>query len=132
MTDKQGLAAQDTFNRDPLITVFASSDAGTYGLNLQAARYVINYEIPMSYDDLMQRNSRIDRADSHLDGLTCYGYYCKDTVEERSFAVMEQRRELAEIIQGTREDLSRTRISIANLGGMSQRDEIDYLLGRSQ
>jgi hypothetical protein len=54
MTDKQGLAAQDTFNRDPLITVFASSDAGTYGLNLQAARYVINYEIPMSYDDLMQ------------------------------------------------------------------------------
>lgn len=128
MTDKQGLEAQDRFNNDPSITVFGSSDAGTYGLNLQAARYVINYEIPMSYDDLMQRNSRIDRADSHLDGLTCYGYYCKDTVEERSFAVMEQRRELAEIIQGTREELSRGRIAAAGLGSMSQRGEIEYLL----
>ncbi len=130
MTYKQGLEAQDTFNKDPSTTVFASSDAGTYGLNLQAARYVINYEIPMSYDELMQRNSRIDRADSHLDGLTCYGYYCKNTVEERSFSVMEQRRELAEIIQGTREDLSRERIDIIDLGGMSQRDQVNYLLGR--
>lgn len=132
MTDKQGLEAQDKFNKDPSITVFASSDAGTYGLNLQAARYVINYEIPMSYDDLMQRNSRIDRADSHLDGLTCYGYYCKNTVEERSFSIMEQRRELAEIIQGTREELSRNRISVAGLGAISERDQIDYMLGESK
>lgn len=131
MTDKQGLEAQDKFNNDPSVTVFASSDAGTYGLNLQAARYVINYEIPMSYDDLMQRNSRIDRADSHLDGLTCYGYYCAGTVEERSYAVMEQRRELAEVVQGTREELSRSRIAVATLGKMNERDEIDYLLGRT-
>lgn len=131
MTDKQGLEAQDRFNNDPSVTVFASSDAGTYGLNLQAARYVINYEIPMSYDDLMQRNSRIDRADSHLDGLTCYGYYCAGTVEERSYAVMEQRRELAEVIQGTREELSRDRIAVVGLGKMNERDEIDYLLGRA-
>jgi superfamily II DNA or RNA helicase len=131
MTDKEGLAAQDKFNNDPACTVFASSDAGTYGLNLQAARYVINYEIPMSYDDLMQRNSRIDRADSHLDGLTCYGYYCKNTVEERSFEVMEQRREMASIIQGTREELSRNRLEFVNLGSMSQREEINYLLGRA-
>ena len=130
MTDKQGLAAQDAFNTDPSVTVFATSDAGTHGLNLQAARYVINYEIPMSYDDLMQRNSRIDRADSHLDGLTCYGYFCRGTVEERSFEVMEQRRELAEIIQGTREELSRNRLSVAGLGRISAKDEIDYLLGR--
>ena len=132
MTDKQGLDAQDKFNNDPSVTVFASSDAGTYGLNLQAARYVINYEIPMSYDGLMQRNSRIDRADSHLDGLTCYGYYCRDTVEERSFSIMEQRRELAEIVQGTREELSRVRIGFVSVGGpMNQYEELTYLLRRS-
>lgn len=136
MTYNQGVEAQRKFNNDPAVTVFASSDAGAYGLNLQGdkekgtgARYVINYEIPMSYDDLMQRNSRIDRADSHLDGLTCYGYYCVDTVEERSFAVMEQRREMAEIIQGTREDLSREKIAMANLGVVNQRDEVNYMLG---
>lgn len=129
MSYKDGLKVQDTFNRDPSITVFASSNAGTYGLNLQAARYVINYDIPMSYDELMQRNSRIDRADSHLDGLTCYGYYCKDTVEERSFDVMEQRRELAEIIQGTREELSRPEIDIVGLERIGQKQEVDYMLG---
>lgn len=129
MTYNQGYAAQLQFNNNPDMTVFASSDAGTYGLNLQSARYVINYEIPMSYDELMQRNSRIDRADSHLDGLTCYGYYCKDTVEERSFAVMEQRRELSGIIQGTVEELSRERIGFVGLGSMSQVDEVNYMLG---
>jgi helicase-like protein/type III restriction/modification enzyme restriction subunit len=129
MTYNQGVEAQNKFNKDPSVTAFVSSDAGAYGLNLQVSRYVINYEIPLSYDDLMQRNSRIDRADSHLDGLTCYGYYCVDTVEERSFAVMEQRRELAQIIQGTREELSRERIAIAGLGIVNQRDEINYMLG---
>jgi len=129
MTYNQGVEAQNRFNKDPACTAFVSSDAGAYGLNLQVSRYVINYDIPMSYDDLMQRNSRIDRADSHLDGLTCYGYFCTDTVEERSFAVMEQRRELAEVIQGTREALSRERIAMAELGHVNQRDEVNYMLG---
>lgn len=99
-------AAQDRFKADPDITAFCSSDAGTHGLNLQEARYVINVDPTYSYDDLAQRNARIDRADSHLDGLTAYVLITEGTVEERVWQVCQERRVLAAAVQGTAEELS--------------------------
>jgi hypothetical protein len=107
MSPAEAQQAQDTFRQDPSITVFLSSDAGSHGLSFQQARYVINYEIPYSYDTLLQRNSRIDRADSHLDGLTCFGFYTEDTVEERIWGINNRRRKIAASIQGSTEALSR-------------------------
>lgn len=98
--------AQDRFKADPDITCFASSDAGTHGLNMQCARYVINVDPTYSYDDLQQRNARIDRADSHLSGLTAYVFLVEDSVEERVWSICNQRRELAAAVQGTQEQLS--------------------------
>lgn len=98
--------AQDRFKTDPDITAFCSSDAGTHGLNLQEARYVINTDPTYSYDDLAQRNARIDRADSHLDGLTAYVLITEDSVEERVWETCESRRRLAAAVQGTQEELS--------------------------
>lgn len=98
--------AQDRFKTDPNLTAFCSSDAGTHGLNLQEARYVINVDPTYSYDDLAQRNARIDRADSHLDGLTAYVLITEDSVEERVWEVCQQRRLLAAAVQGTSEELS--------------------------
>lgn len=108
MTDAEAQMAQDEFKADPGVTVFLSSDAGSHGLSLSVARYVINYEIPYGYDKLMQRNARIDRADSHLSGLTCFGLYCEGTVEERIFRINKKRMEASASIQGTTEQLSRT------------------------
>lgn len=99
-------AAQDRFRSDPDLTAFCSSDAGTHGLNLQCARYVINVDPTYSYDDLAQRNARIDRADSHLDGLTAYVLITEGSVEERVWEVCESRRHLAAAVQGTQEELS--------------------------
>jgi hypothetical protein len=103
---KESQDAQDRFKADPDITAFCSSDAGTHGLNLQEARYVINVDPTYSYDDLAQRNARIDRADSHLDGLTAYVLITEDSVEERVWEVCESRRHLAAAVQGTQEELS--------------------------
>ena len=103
---RESQAAQDRFKADPDITAFCSSDAGTHGLNLQEARYVINVDPTYSYDDLAQRNARIDRADSHLDGLTAYVLITEDSVEERVWEVCENRRRLAAAVQGTQEELS--------------------------
>jgi SNF2 family DNA or RNA helicase len=105
-TARESQAAQDRFKSDPGITAFCSSDAGTHGLNLQEARYVINVDPTYSYDDLAQRNARIDRADSHLDGLTAYVLITEDSVEERVWEVCESRRRLAAAVQGTQEELS--------------------------
>lgn len=120
MTDRQAQQAQDTFKSDPGIAVFLSSDAGAYGLNLPEARYVINYECPYSYDVLMQRGERINRADSYLDGLTSYVYVTDRTVEERIWSENNRRRELAASTLGTTESLS--------YGEEPQGKELDFLI----
>lgn len=102
---KESQAAQEAFKNDPSCTVFLSSDAGAYGLNFQNARYVINYEAPYSYDILHQRNSRIDRADSYLEGLTSYIYVTEDSVEERVWEINQSRKELASVTTGSKEVL---------------------------
>lgn len=107
MTDAEAQSAQDRFKADPNLTVFLSSDAGAYGLNFQNARYVINVESPYDPDILMQRNDRIDRADSHLDGLTAYVYVVEGSVEEDVWAINEARRAVSAATQGTIENLSR-------------------------
>lgn len=102
-SDKESQAAQDRFKADPDITCFLTSDAGAHGLNMQCARYVIQYEPTYSYDEGMQRASRIDRSDSHLDGLTNYVFVTEDSVEERVWAINNARRVLTGIVQGTAE-----------------------------
>ncbi|AVO25000.1 DNA helicase [Rhodococcus phage Finch] len=114
MTDREAQQAQDTFKNDPDMTVFLSSDAGAYGLNFQNARYVINVEAPYDPDVLMQRNDRIDRSDSHLEGLTAYIYVTDDSVEEHVWKVNQDRRAVSAATQGTVETLSR--LSAADLG----------------
>lgn len=106
MTDKEAQKAQDDFKNNDDITLFMSSDAGAYGLNFQEARFVINYDIPYSYDTLMQRGDRVNRADSYLDGLTSYVYVTDDSVEENIWKINNQRRRLAEVTQGARESLN--------------------------
>jgi SNF2 family DNA or RNA helicase len=120
---RESQAAQDRFKADPDITAFCSSDAGTHGLNLQEARYVINVDPTYSYDDLAQRNARIDRADSHLDGLTAYVLITEDSVEERVWDVCESRRQLAAAVQGTQEELS-----YGDHAGREESQSLEWLL----
>ena len=67
MTRTAAQSAQDQFRGDSSITVFLSSDAGAFGLNLPEARAVLNYEPSHSWDVMMQRSERINRADSQLE-----------------------------------------------------------------
>lgn len=105
-SNKDSQKAQDDFWENPDITCFLTSDAGSHGLNMQCARYVIQYEPTYSYDDGMQRASRIDRSDSHLDGLTNYVYLVEGSVEERVWQINNDRRIISSVVQGTQETLS--------------------------
>lgn len=122
---RESQAAQDRFKADPDLTAFCSSDAGTHGLNLQCARYVINVDPTYSYDDLAQRNARIDRADSHLDGLTAYVLITEDSVEERVWEVCQARRHLAAAVQGTQEELS---YNIEDRAGREESKNLEWLM----
>ena len=116
-------AAQQRFKNDPDVTLFFSSDAGAHGLNLPEARYNISYECPYSYDLLMQRSERNNRADSEFDTVT-YIYVTEGTVEERVYEINEERRKLAAATLGTSETL--------NYGGVratqSEEANLSYLL----
>lgn len=105
-TNKESQAAQDRFQDDPDLTCFLTSDAGEHGLNMTAARYVIQFDPTYSYDDGMQRASRIDRSDSHLDGLTNYVYVTEGSVEERVWSINNARRIISAAVQGTEESIS--------------------------
>jgi superfamily II DNA or RNA helicase len=102
-SEKESQRVKEEFKTDPDITCYLTSDAGTYGGNFQVARYVIQYDPTYSYDQGMQRASRIDRADSHLDGLTNYVYVTVDSVEERVWRVNNARRLISAAVQGTAE-----------------------------
>ena len=107
MSERQRESAKLAFNKNPDVSVFLTSDAGSHGLNMQVARWVLNYDCPTSYDLLMQRCDRIDRADSHLDGLTARMYYYEGTLEERIWRINTFRRQMASAMQGTSEELHR-------------------------
>jgi len=105
-TARESQEAQDRFKTDPDITCFATSDAGTHGLNMQVARYCLSVDPTYSFDDLSQRGARIDRADSHLDGLTHEVLVVEESVEHRVWRICNERRVLASAVQGTSETLS--------------------------
>lgn len=119
-TAKENQDAQELFKSEPGITVFLSSDAGAHGLNMIEARYVIHYESPYSYDVMMQRSNRIDRADSYLDGLTSYVFVTDYSVEERVWGICNERRELASATLGTTEVLS--------YSSRSEEQNLEYLI----
>lgn len=119
-TAAENQEAQEKFKTDPDVTVFLSSDAGAHGLNMIEARYVIHYEAPYSYDVMMQRSNRIDRADSYLDGLTSYVFVTDDSVEERVWGICNERRELASATLGTTEVLS--------YSSRSESENLEYLI----
>lgn len=103
---KKSQQAVDDFKAIPSITAFLSSDAGALGLSFQNARYVINIDPTYDYDLLTQRNKRIDRADSYLDGLTSYVLITEDSIEERMWQICNARRQVSAATQGTVEELS--------------------------
>ena len=122
-TQKESQRAQDRFKADAEITLFLSSDAGAYGLNMQEAKYCIQYECPYSYDDFQQRINRIHRTDSQLAGLTAYVYVTENSIEERIAGICEYRRQLAEATLGTSEV-----VAMPDFAQHSEESNADYLL----
>lgn len=107
MSENEAQKAQDAFKTDPKVSVFLSSDAGSHALSFPEAKYVINIEVPHSYDLLMQRGDRIDRVNSYHEGITSYVYIVEDSVEEYVWKENQKRMRMAALVQGTTEELGR-------------------------
>lgn len=74
---------KEKFNTDPSCRVMIANGAGSTGLNLQAGRYLINYDLPHNPAIWEQRKYRIRRLDSTHDRVHIYNLINLGIVDEQ-------------------------------------------------
>lgn len=78
------------FLEDTSSSIFISTEAGAYGLNLQAASYVINYDLPWSAAKYEQRLGRAHRL-GQLKPVTVYNLIAKNTIDEYCYKTLKKK-----------------------------------------
>jgi len=86
-------SALRTFSENPDCRVLISTDAGQFGLNLQAADVVVNYDLPWNPARLQQRIARLHRI-GQTNKVLAVNFVVKGTVEEHVRDVLERKRKL--------------------------------------
>lgn len=81
------------FTQNSDYRVLASTDAGQFGLNLQTADVVVNYDLPWNPARLQQRIARLHRI-GQINKVLAVNFVVKGTVEEHVRDVLERKRKL--------------------------------------
>jgi len=89
---RQGLIHQ--FQKDPYCKLFVTTNAGSTGLNLQAANTVINVDLPWSPAVLEQRISRVHRMGQKRP-VQVFILVTEDTLEESLLGTLAAKHELS-------------------------------------
>lgn len=76
-------------NKDCKILI--ASEAGSTGLNLQIAKYIIEYDLADSYAIQTQRHGRIERADSLHKNVFVYQLIAKDSYDEIALKIVNKK-----------------------------------------
>ncbi|MGA7630245.1 MAG: helicase-related protein, partial [Terriglobales bacterium] len=82
------------FQRDPTCRVFLTTNAGSTGLNLQAANTVINVDLPWNPAVLEQRVARAHRM-GQKNPVQVYLLVTEGTIEEKLLATLSAKHDLA-------------------------------------
>ncbi len=93
----------DNFTEQPGIRVFLSTDAGSTGLNLQAASLLINLDLPWNPAILEQRIARIYRIGQEKN-IQIINLVASQTIEERMLSTLNFKSSLFEGILDNGED----------------------------
>lgn len=105
-----GLSLEDKTNRisafrDTGTNILVSSEVGSEGIDLQFARYELNYDLPWNPMRLEQRIGRIDRIGQESDQIFICNAYCENTIEDRVLARLYQRIEVFRNVIGDIEEV---------------------------
>ncbi|HKP53474.1 MAG TPA: DEAD/DEAH box helicase [Chloroflexia bacterium] len=87
----------EQFTNDPRTMVFISTDAGGLGLNLQAASFVINLDLPWNPAKVEQRIGRAHRI-GQTQPVNVINMIAQDTIEQRVLDVLYGKQALFEEI----------------------------------
>jgi ERCC4-related helicase len=91
---KKRKALVDEFQNDPACQLFITTNAGSTGLNLQAANTVINVDLPWNPAVLEQRIARAHRM-GQSDPVHVYLLVTQETLEEQMLVALDDKRNLA-------------------------------------
>ncbi|MFQ6060346.1 MAG: DEAD/DEAH box helicase [Thermoplasmata archaeon] len=115
MNTKERQRVIDQFTQDPKKRIFISTEAGGLGLNLQAASYVINFELPWNPARVDQRIARVHRMGQERT-VNVVNLLSEGTIEERVRDVIHQKKELfAEVVDGETDSISLEKIERMSL-----------------
>jgi SNF2 family DNA or RNA helicase len=88
------------FSEEAEPRILASTDAGQFGLNLQVADVIINYDLPWNPARLQQRIARLHRI-GQPNKVLAINFVVKGTIEEYVREVLESKKELFRQVTGT-------------------------------
>jgi len=115
------------FQRDPACRVFLTTNAGSTGLNLQAANTVINVDLPWNPAVLEQRISRAHRM-GQKNPVQVYLLVTEGTIEEKLLATLAAKHDLALAALDMESDVR----EVALTSGIEElRRRLEVLLGAS-
>ncbi len=113
------------FQRDPACRLFLTSNAGSTGLNLQAADTVVNVDLPWNPAVLEQRIGRAHRM-GQTRPVHAYVLVSAGTIEENLLGTLAAKRELAIAALDPESDLDRVEM----VGGIEElKRRLEVLLG---
>lgn len=96
----------DEFTDNPDVKVFLSTDAGSTGLNLQAASYVINVDLPWNPAVLEQRIGRVYRIGQERK-IQVINMVAPGTIEEQMLCKLDFKASMAEgVLDGGADEVS--------------------------
>ncbi len=89
----------DRFQSDDTKKVLVMTEAGAYGLNLQAASYVFHYDAPWSVAKIEQREGRAHRV-GQTKPVTVYHLIGRRTIDEYVLKVLKGKQGMADQVLG--------------------------------
>ncbi|WP_347363517.1 DEAD/DEAH box helicase [Bacillus sp. G3(2015)] len=108
ISDREKNTVIERFREDPHTRFFISTRAGSTGLNLQVANYMVHFDLPYTATELEQRNGRIDRTGNNFSNITMYYYIMSDSYDEHMLQLLFKKSELAkEILTGGINNISK-------------------------
>lgn len=115
-TQQEKQTSVDKFQNDPKTKIIICSiKAAGVGLTLTASSNVAFVEFPWTYADCVQCEDRAHRI-GQKDSVTCYYFLGKDTIDERVYQIINEKKSIANAITGS-EDVVETNMvdMVANI-----------------
>ncbi|WDI05252.1 MULTISPECIES: DEAD/DEAH box helicase [Paenibacillus] len=112
MNDNAKEFAKEQFVNNPNIKAIVCTDAGSTGLNLQVANYMIHADLPWDPTLVEQRNGRIDRTGNKFSNINIYYLIMNNGYDEHLLNILERKSSMANtVIDGGKSTASSKNIS---------------------